>query len=267
MASKFLIIALVTSMSSLALAEHRTPMDGPPMREHDSTFAQPRWLPLSAPMIAQRRNVIRVADDRDELRAIQLVNGSGAVYVYSIDLRYGDGHRENIAVNKWLYARDPRMTFRLPPDHELERIAVRTWSNARSTFQVLGQRSRRIVRPPIVEPPPPLPPTTPTAFLVSKDLTFANTGGSLNLTVGSDKGRFSALRITSTATNTYIGHVHLTFDSGARQTIDINRMLSRGEILDLDLDGGQRAVSSIMVMQSHDGTAYGAGRFELSLLP
>lgn len=270
MKTKFLITALLMSLSSVALADHSAAVDVDvavdsdlSLRQRDPNLAQPRWVPLSSMTTARRRTVIRVGEDRDRLQAIRLMNGNGSVYVYSINLVYDDGHRDTIAVNKWLYWRDPQMKFELAPEHELASLTIKTWSNGRSTFQVLGQRARRGgMRPPGFEP---RPPPTPPAYLVANNLTFANTGY-LNVPVGSDKGRFSALRVSSSASDTFIGHIHVTFESGAHQTININRMMYRGEVLTLDLDGGQQAITAMMLMQSHDGAARGAGRFSIELV-
>ena len=64
-----------------------------------------------------------------------------------------------------------------------------------------GQRAHRLASQP---PQPPLP--IPATLSLGKDLSFAN-AGSLNLAVGADKGQFSVLRIESSASDTFIGHV------------------------------------------------------------
>ncbi len=259
-----LIIALVASTSSVALADHDEGTWEVPQENSIHDHQRTRWVPLSSMVHATGRTQIRVPDDRDELRAIKLESGRGAVYVYSLRLLYEDGHRESIAVNKWMYAGAPRLTFNLAPDHQLQRISVRTWTRSPSTFQVLGQRSRHM-QPDIEQPPPPPPPVAPVAFVAGRDLTFANTGGKLQLAIGADKGRFSKVRIESMS-STFIGHVHVTFVSGARQMINIDKLMSRGEVLDFNLDGTLEPIASLTVMQDHSGMAQSAGRFSVSLL-
>ena len=259
-----LIVALVASTSSAAFADSRAPevrYDEPSVRDH----RMGRWVPLGSMMSASRRNTIRIPEDRDALRAIKLQSGSGAMYVYSIRMVYEDGHREDVAVNKWLYSGDPTMTFKLAPDHTLDRISLRTWTSRPATFHLLGQKSFR--RPPVMEPPPPPPAPlpAPVAFMAGRNLTFANTYGSLPLTVGADKGAFSKLRIESLAP-TFIGHVHVTFASGAHQTIVVEKTLRAGEIANFDLDGTLQPVASLVVMQNHDGSIDGAGAFNIALL-
>ncbi|MBA2543392.1 MAG: hypothetical protein H0V17_27370 [Deltaproteobacteria bacterium] len=267
---KALIIALVASTSSAALASHPEYEGAGEVPQDESIHdRRARWIPINsmvhATATAHGRTQIRVPDARSNLRAIKVESGSGAVYVYTIRLRYADGHRETIAVNKWLYAGAPTMAFDLAPDHQLARISVETWTRSPSTFRVLGQRSRHI-RPPVFEQPPlPPAPPAPVAFVAGRDLTFSNPSGALQLAIGADKGRFSKLRIESTS-STFIGHVHVTFASGARQMINIDKLMNRGDILDFDLDGTLEPIASLTVMQNHSGLAQGAGRFSVSLL-
>jgi len=270
MKKTFLTAALLAGMSTFALADQRRPVEYIPPGRVDAHFARTRWQPLTQMLTTDYwfgSKVIRIGDDRDELSALRLMNGSGATYVYGMSLRYGDGHVENIPVNKWLYSGERAMSFKLAPDHELKQITLQTFSWGYSTFQVMGERSR--ISHPNDPPPPPPPgpiPAPVTGYPLANNVTFANTGGYMHLPVGVDKGLFSKLRIESTDYNTFIGHIHITFASGAHQTIDVNKMLSRGEVLDRDLQGDRSAITAIVLMQSHDGVVRGAGRFNVSLL-
>jgi len=280
---KALITSLVLSTSSVALADDVT-FEGkfdakygdndPTLRDHRGNFRRPAWTPLSRMLTASRRNVIRIDEHDDRLRAIRLQNGSGATYVYAITLRYEDGHRENITVGKWLYSGAPALTFDLAQDHELDRVVINTWTSVRSTYQVFGQRARKIVRPPVVEPfpaPPPLPPIDlpQLGLVLGKDLTFANTAGYVHLPVGPDKGNFQKLRIESTGSSTFVGRIYVTFPTGLHQMFEVNKALYRGETIDLDLAGkGTHKITAITVMQGNDVRAIGpsASRFSLTLL-
>jgi hypothetical protein len=281
---KALITSILVSTSSIALADDYSVKkhfddDDITVRDHRGNGEcrrQPAWVPLSQMMTASRRNVIRINEHDDELRAIRLKSGSGATYIYSISLRYEDGHRENITVGKWLYAGMPELTFDLAQNHELDRVTINTWTSTHSTYQVLGQRARRIVRPPIVEPlPPSMPPMPPIStlpaygFVVAKDLTFANTAGYVHLPVGSDKGNFHKVRIESTGAGTFIGRIYVTFPTGLHQMFDVNKALYRGETLDLELSGkGTQQITAITVMAGSDVRAVGpsASRFAVTLL-
>ena len=267
MKNKFLIAALLAGMSSIASADH---LEFVSPREAPAQFARTRWQPLSQMLTADYwfgHKVVRIPEGRDELSALRLVNGSGATYVYSIGIRHGDGRVDEIPVNKWLYSGEQRMSFRLPPGCDVEQVNVTTFSWGYSTFQLLGERAR-FGRPggPGMEPPPPPPPApipSPAAVVVARDVTFANTNGYLYLPIGAGKGLFSKIRIESIDSNMYIGSLHVSFDSGAHQTIEVNKALARGQVLDLDLTGTRSAITALEMM---DGTAHSTGRFSVSLV-
>jgi hypothetical protein len=276
---KALIASLLVSTSSVALADDYS-FNGKfesdlSVRDHrgEGRWNRPQWMPLSNMITAARRNTIRIAEHEDELRALRLQNGSGATYIYSLTLRYEDGHREKIDVGKWLYSGAPRLTFDLAQDHELDSVTVNTWTSMHSTYQVLGQRARRMERPPIAQPPLPVPPPIDTlpqfGFVAGKDLTFAGTAGYVHLPVGSDKGSFHKVRIESSGAGTFIGRIYVTFPTGLHQMFEINKALYRGETLDLDLTGAAATqITAITVMAGNDVRAVGpnASRFAVSLL-
>ena len=269
-----LVPALILATSSVALAKPVFDLDvgGELQFRGDHRMRRrPTWLPLSEMLTASRRNVIDVKENRDDLTALRLQNGYGATYVYSITLRYEDGSRERIEVGKWLYSRNPVLTFDLTQHRGgVDKISISTWSNMKSTFQVMGQQMRRFPRPLPPEPPiyqpPPLP--QPVGLTIGTDLTFANTHGYIHIPLGSDKGSFSKIRIVSTGSGTFIGDVNVTFASGAHQTLSVNKAMVRGESLDLDLQGRAQALAGITLMQGHDVRAVGpaAGKFNVILL-
>lgn len=237
------------------------------IRDHRGAW-RPVWTPLSAQIRAGGKKTIRVPESRDDLTAIRLQNGTGATYIYSLTLRFDDGTRETINVRKWLYAREPMMTFDMPQHRGgLKRIVVSSFSWDPATFRIVGKQMSHVDNP----PPRPLPPAPPpqVGLVVGKDLSFAGTDGYVHVPVGSSKGRFYKLRITSTGSSTFIGHVHVTYATGAHQTIDVNRALYRGEIVDLDLEGNApQAVTAITLMAHGDVRAVGpsASKFDVSLL-
>ncbi|MBA3500050.1 MAG: hypothetical protein M4D80_18600 [Myxococcota bacterium] len=279
---KALIASLLVSTSSVALADDysfKGKFDGDiSVRDHrDGEWRRrPQWMPISQMVTASRRTVIRVDEHNDELRAIRLHNGTGATYVYSITLRYEDGHRENIDVGKWLYSGDPMLTFDLAQNHELDRIVINTWTSMRSTFRVMGQKVRRFERPPIMEPlptPPPMPPinTLPAYGLsIGKDLTFAGTAGYVHLPVGSEKGNFHKVRLEGMGAGSFIGRVYVTFPTGLHQSFEVNKVLYRGETIDFDLTGkGTQQITAITVMAGNADVraqGQGASRFGVTLL-
>ena len=275
---KALITTLVLSTSTAALAaptyyDHNN--DRSDLQLRDGGWFRPgrmSWVSLSQ-ISAARRNVIQINEQNDDLKAIRLQNGSGATYIYSLMLRFDDGSRKEITVGKWLYAGAPMLTFPLEQGHEgLSRIVVTTWTSRPATYEVLGQKqARRPLPPPILEPmpPQPVPPVpAPVAYKIGSDLTFANTPGYVHIPVGIEKGRFNTLKIESTGAATYIGHVFVTFANGNQQVIDLRKALTRGECVDLDLEGGSNAIIAVTLLADEDVRAVGmnASRFNVSLL-
>lgn len=263
-----LIPTLLLATSSVAVADPVVQFKADAdfsIRDH--RFRRPVWTPLSRMLDGGGRSTIKLAENKDDLRSIRLQSGVGATYVYSILLQFDDGSRETIRVGKWLYSRNPMLTFDMP-QHEggVDRITVRTWSNMRSTFQVLGQQTR--IRRPI--PPTweqPVPPPRPASFVLGTNLSFSSSGY-LHLPVGSDKGQFSKVRIANNGFGTYIGNVNVALATGQYQTIAVNKTLARGESVDLDIAGrAPQALTAITLMQ-HDVRAYAptAGKLDVILL-
>jgi hypothetical protein len=274
---KALITTLILSTSSVALAKPIYVDNDPPLgdlswRDHRGPM-RPTWAPLSQMMRAGRRaSVINVTENRDDLRAIRLNAGEGATYIYSLALRYDDGTRETITVNKWLYSAQPSLTFDLKQNREgLARVTVQTWTYGTSTFQLFGQQMLR-TRPPVVQPLPPPPPPMPApvaSYLVGSNLTFTNTAGYVHVPVGVDKGRFTKMKIESLGSGTHISRVYVTFSTGTHQMFDLNKVFYRGESLELDLEGRQaHAITAITVMAGGDVRVINptASKFNVSLL-
>jgi hypothetical protein len=257
MRNKILAAALLTGMSSVALADHGA----------DARFAPASWQSLAPTVTAHYwfgQEVVRVPDDRDQLAALRLVNGSGATYVYAMKLRFDDGHVDTIPVTQWLYEGQPRLTFKVARDRGLAQVTLDTFSWGSSTFQITGQRS--VMQPPYGEPPPPPPPPASVVVPLATNLTFANTSGYINLPVGRDKGTFSKVQIKSLDSATYIGDLYVTFQSGAHQRIAVDRILTGGQVLDLDLRGDRSALAAIALVQDRNGGNGRSGCFDVSLI-
>ena len=250
---KALVTALVLSVSSAALAKPLLQVDyganvDLSIRDHRGAW-RPQWAPLSQSVRAGGRTAIDVREARgDKLTAIRLQHATGATYIYSLTLRFDDGSRETIQVNKWIYSRTPMLTFDLPQQKGgLDRIVVSSFSWGPSTFQVMGKQMRRIV-PVEPNPPPPPPPSEPIGFTAGKDLAMG-TDGYVHVPVGSDKGRFTRMQIESLDSGTFIGQLHVIYATGNYQVIDVNRALYRGEKLDLQLEGkGPQAITALTIM-------------------
>ena len=268
------IYAVITSIliasSSVALADDHAFQNDPRFGEHgELAWSRPGravWSPLSEMITASRSNVIRLDDCRDELRRLRLQSGTGATYIYSVTLQLEDGSRERVDVGQWLYWGVPTLAVELPHRRTgVERIVVNTWTWFPSTYRVFGQRVQRAPGMPPLPPPPP-PPSA--GVVIGKDLTFAHTAGYIQIPVGAEKGSFGKLRIEATGALTFLGRIYVTFWNGPSQTFDVNKPLSRGEALTLDLTGAKRTISAITVMAGDDLRAVGhaGSRFSVTLL-
>ncbi len=68
------------------------------------------------------------------------------------------------------------------------------------------------------------------------------------ITVGAQVGAFRKLELNAAGGRTFIKQVYVQFADGQEQVIrNLDRTLSRGEQLSLDLDGGRRAIRRIVV--------------------
>jgi hypothetical protein len=274
---KALITSLVLASSSVVLADSAVgfKVDGEgELQFRDRRFApsRPMWKPLSSMITASRRTTIRVEENKDNLSAIRLQTGSGATYIYSLTLRFDDGSRESIPVGKWLYSGAPLMTFDLPQHRGgLDRITVTTWTSATSTYQILGQSTRFRPRPlpPVIDPPVPPPPPVYTGLVVGSGLSFENTPGYVHIPVGTDRGRFSKVKIEAIGSSTMIGSVYVTYATGKHQRFEVNKSFYRGETVELDLEGNiAQTITAITVIAGNDVRAVGpsAGKFNVSVL-
>jgi hypothetical protein len=276
---KALVTSLLLASSTVALADDYSTTNfvgdryGDRTDQRGSWRRRPNrltWQPLTQMITAQRANVIRLDERKDDLHAIRLQNGSGATYVYSLTLRYDDGSRENVTVAKWLYAGVPLLTFDLPQGRGgVSTVTINTWTYAQSTYQVLGQLGRNSVdHPPGEQPfptPPPLPPITQ-ALTLGTNLTFAGSAGYVHIPVGAEKGSFGKLDIKS-AGSTFLGRVYVTFPGGQYQTFEVNKALYSGQSISLDIQGDVRQIAAVTVMAGDDFHAIGqtGSRFSLAL--
>ena len=108
-----------------------------------------------------------------------------------------------------------------------------------------------------------LPPVYRPVTLAS-GLSFAGDGRKF-ITVGAQAGRFETLQISAARGRTYIEQVYVQFDNGQEQIIrDLDRTLTGGESLTLDLDGGRRAIRRIVVYGSDSVGRRHSGAFTVT---
>jgi hypothetical protein len=91
-----------------------------------------------------------------------------------------------------------------------------------------------------------LPPVYRPVTLAS-GLRFANSGRTL-INVGFQAGQFGSLQISAAGGRTFIKQVTVQFANGQQQVIrDLDRTLAGNDSLTLDLEGGRRNISRIVV--------------------
>ena len=107
-----------------------------------------------------------------------------------------------------------------------------------------------------------LPPVYRPVTLAS-GLHFANNGRTF-ISVGSQAGQFGTLQISAAGGRTLIKQVYVQFANGQEQVIrNLDRTLSGNESLTLDLDGGRRNISRIVVY-GNAGWRRSAGAFTVT---
>ena len=117
-----------------------------------------------------------------------------------------------------------------------------------------GYESPPIMRPPVVVQRPPimrpvgwkLPPVFRPVTLAN-DIAFARDGRKF-ITVGAQAGTFGKLELSAAGGRTFIKQVYVQFADGQEQIVrNLDRTLSNGQCLTLDLDGNRRAIRRIVV--------------------
>lgn len=109
-----------------------------------------------------------------------------------------------------------------------------------------------------------LPPVYRTVTLASAQR-FGNDGRTF-IPVGSQAGQFRTLQISGAGGRTFIKQVFVQFGNGQTQVIrNLDRTLTAGQSLTLDLDGGRRNISRIVVYGSDNaGRRRMAGAFSVT---
>ena len=111
----------------------------------------------------------------------------------------------------------------------------------------------------------PMPPVYRPVMLAS-EMHFANDGRTF-ITVGSQKGQFQKLDISSATGRTVIQQVYVEFDNGQEQVLrSLDHTLVGNECLTLDLDGGRRGIRRIVVYgyELNNGFRYEPGTFNVT---
>ncbi|MDQ3365925.1 MAG: hypothetical protein M3680_10910 [Myxococcota bacterium] len=310
---KALITTLVLGSSSAAIAAPSISFDAsaraswgtpttsaPIVRDHhrtDLTIPRGRghaWIALTEPLTSARRNIIDIGMRRDHFAQLRLQTVAGSTYVYALRIRFDDGTRETVTVNRWLSSGMPSLQVPLPQGRRgIDKIVVTSYAGRGAAFQVFGLRTRFAEQPPIAQPVPPIyqppvyqppyaqPPVAQppvyqppvyqapvSGLTVARDLSFANTGGSRAISVGAELGTFTKLRVEATSGHFPITAVQIDFVNGTSQVIaNVNQLLRIGESVDFQLAGGPQGIRQILIKTTPNRPpVQQASRFNVVLL-
>jgi hypothetical protein len=253
----------------------------PIVRDHrPPTYPMPpqriEWVSLGSQSLERGRTLIRPSVSN--IDALRLQATSGWSYVRRVQIRYANGSEQRLEVNRWL----TRAPFELALANDRRSISSITvigsvWGYG-AKYTVSAKTTRRIeppmppvVQPPVVYPQPPVHPLPPVyrGYELGSGMSFLNTYGRRDLNVGADKGTFRTLHLEGETGSTYIQMVKISFANGKEQNLfAVNKMLSRGESLDLQLDGnGTYGVVHVLLWTTNDARPIttSTGTFKASL--
>jgi hypothetical protein len=151
---KALITTLVLATSSIAAAapgvafkasatvvrDHRVDV-ARPMPAMYRLPARPAWIALSSPtQLAQGRNAIKVATP-SRYSQLRLQATAGSSYIKSITIRFADGTKQDLTINKTLNARSPIVELPVSSRASVQRVVIKGSTNHRASVQLFGTRA------------------------------------------------------------------------------------------------------------------------------
>lgn len=265
---KALITSLILTTSTAALAAptvsfsasaHMTYSTGPEIRDHrvsrlpvtayhQSTTAQ--WRALSGSMFADGRSHVRLESPM-AYSWLKLQATAGVSFIEEITLRFADGTRQVIEINRNLDTRLP-IQFAIQ-NRALVSVSVEASSQrANASFQLLGYGT--IEQPPVYQPPAPLPqPAIRAAF--AEHLSFAGTDGRRFITVESQPYNVRTVRLAAVESNVFVKQLLVSYTDGSTQTFKgIDTRIRAGQSLDFKLDGGNKQIARFVVYTDADSS-------------
>ncbi|MDX2088814.1 MAG: hypothetical protein SFX73_13235 [Kofleriaceae bacterium] len=153
-----LITTLVLGTSSIAAADtiafnasarFRPAPAAAPVRDHriettpvPGMYRAP-WVALSQPVMLDNdgRNAIRLATP-SRFSQLRLQSTAGRSFVDSIIVRFADGSRQEIKVNRALDARSPMVHLDISHRAAVERVVIKGSTHRRASVQLFGTRAR-----------------------------------------------------------------------------------------------------------------------------
>ena len=274
---KALITMLVLGSSSAAMAAPSVSFDasahaswGTPaanVRDHRTTttsyqpapsYARSSWISLAQPMTG---TVTVRLETRSLINQIRIQSARGSSYISNVVVRFEDGSRQVLTLNRWIDTRNPILQFNLNRTGRVSQLVISASAHGRrSSYQLFGYATRETERPmrPTYQPQPPVyqPPVyQPQGVLLADTVSFAHTDGRRLIDVGASKGPFGTVRFQGVSGTVYIKMIHITFTNGQEQMLGaVNQTLRAGEVFDLKLDGaGRNQIQRISLWTTTDG--------------
>lgn len=154
---KALITTLVLGTSSIAMADssvaYKTTASAVRDHRHEVTRIpaptmfrapyRPAWVALSSPtMLHDGRNAIKLATP-SRYSQLRLQATAGRSYISSVVVRFADGTRQVIAVNKSLDARSPMLSLPISSRASVSRVVIKGSTHRRASVQLFGTRAFR----------------------------------------------------------------------------------------------------------------------------
>ncbi|MGE3459910.1 MAG: hypothetical protein AB7O24_32675 [Kofleriaceae bacterium] len=268
---KTLIAALFLSTSSAAMAAPMTvSVSGsaqlsfgsrPQVVDHrvnttpyHQSYSVASWSALSSSMIANNGRAQIRLQNPGTYSWIKLQANSGVSYIDRITLRYADGSRQVLDVNKNL---DTRLPLQLAIQNRiLSSVVISSSGRANASFQLFGYgHAAHTPTPPIYNPrprPEPLPqPAIRSTF--AEHLSFAGTDGRRFITVDSQAYRLQTVRLSAVSGRVFVKQLLVSYTDGTSQVFKtIDTSLRSGQSLDFKLDGGNKQIARFVVYTDAD---------------
>ncbi len=117
-----------------------------PARGDDATpndGTQPRRVQLATPTPASNgTEYIPVGRDSGQFAQLRIELTHGHVYLTRVAVRFGDGHVQNVAMERWLDDAHPQATLDLARAAWIETVIVTTDRDAHGSYSVFATRAR-----------------------------------------------------------------------------------------------------------------------------
>lgn len=245
------------SWSANAQFSFGTPASAPVIRDHTQApvYAMPSTRSTSWVSLA---NYLNLSSGRDVLRpesnlrasALTLRANMGMAYIQKVVVRFQDGSQQVLQLNKWMTTRSPAIELALRGRGRIDSIVIVGTPSGRASYSVLAQNERvELPRPPVYGHGGGYGYEQNYGMSLGTDMSFVNTDGRKFITVGSGLRSFGTLRLEGASGRTFIQAVKVIFADGQEQFLTgLDRTLTRGESMDLKLDGrGANAIKQIIV--------------------